>query len=85
MTGIDGELLAERTASVLRHLDRVAAHLPAESAGRSGGDRPGGVDMRTSRSRSPPTYGDALRRLAVAGLLDEGLAARLAAAAGSAT
>ena len=28
--GVDDELLAERTATVLRHLDRVAAHLPAE-------------------------------------------------------
>jgi hypothetical protein len=32
MAGIDRELLAERTASVLRHLDRVAAHLPADPA-----------------------------------------------------
>src|SRR5881398_3325494 len=30
MTGVDRELLAERSASVLRHLDRVAAHLPAD-------------------------------------------------------
>jgi uncharacterized protein YutE (UPF0331/DUF86 family) len=28
--GIDGELLAERAASVLRHLGRVAEHLPEE-------------------------------------------------------
>ncbi len=34
---------------------------------------------------SPPTYGDAFRRLAAAGVLDEELAARLGAAAGSAT
>lgn len=32
MTGIDAELLAERSASVLRHLDRVAEHLPADPA-----------------------------------------------------
>jgi uncharacterized protein YutE (UPF0331/DUF86 family) len=31
---------------------------------------------------SPPTYADAFRRLAAGGVLDEGLAARLAAAAG---
>ncbi|MDQ3353681.1 MAG: DUF86 domain-containing protein [Actinomycetota bacterium] len=29
-SGIDGELLAERAAAVLRHLDRVAEHLPDE-------------------------------------------------------
>lgn len=33
MTGIDRELLAERAAAVGRHLDRVAAHLPADPAG----------------------------------------------------
>lgn len=33
MTGIDRELLAERTAAVVRHLDRVAAHLPADPPG----------------------------------------------------
>lgn len=32
MTGIDRALLAERSAVVLRHLDRVAAHLPADPA-----------------------------------------------------
>lgn len=30
-SGVDRELLAERSAAVLRHLDRVAAHLPAEA------------------------------------------------------
>lgn len=30
--GIDRELLAERAAAVVRHLDRVAAHLPADPA-----------------------------------------------------
>jgi uncharacterized protein YutE (UPF0331/DUF86 family) len=29
-SGIDRELLAERAASVTRHLDRVAAHLPGD-------------------------------------------------------
>jgi uncharacterized protein YutE (UPF0331/DUF86 family) len=29
---VDGELLAERTAAVLAHLDRVAAHLPDDPA-----------------------------------------------------
>lgn len=33
MTGVDRELLGERAAAVLRHLDRVAAHLPADPAG----------------------------------------------------
>lgn len=31
-SGIDRELLAERTATVMRHLDRVATHLPADPA-----------------------------------------------------
>lgn len=32
MTGeLDGEILAERAAAVLRHLDRVAEHLPHEA------------------------------------------------------
>lgn len=31
MPGIDRELLAERTASVQRHIERVAAHLPADA------------------------------------------------------
>jgi uncharacterized protein YutE (UPF0331/DUF86 family) len=30
--GVDRELLAERAATVVRHLDRVAAHLPADPA-----------------------------------------------------
>ncbi|MGH3913221.1 MAG: hypothetical protein ACRDTC_07410 [Pseudonocardiaceae bacterium] len=30
--GIDRELFAERAASVIRHLDRVAAHLPSDSS-----------------------------------------------------
>jgi hypothetical protein len=32
MSPIDRELLAERAAAVLRHLDRVADHLPADPA-----------------------------------------------------
>jgi uncharacterized protein YutE (UPF0331/DUF86 family) len=32
MSSLDRELLAERSASTLAHLDRVAAHLPADSA-----------------------------------------------------
>lgn len=32
MIGIDRELLAERSAAVLRHLDRVADHLPTDPA-----------------------------------------------------
>jgi uncharacterized protein YutE (UPF0331/DUF86 family) len=100
MTGVDRELLAERSASVLRHLDRVATHLPAD---------PGDltplstatdtvilhlwqavqvvIDLAVSTCvrlglGSPSTYGDAFRRLAAAGVLDDELAARLGAAAG---
>lgn len=100
MTAVDRELLAERTAAVRRHLDRVASHLPAD---------PGGlaplssatdtvvlhlwqavqvvIDLAVSTCvrlglGSPPTYGDAFRSLADAGVLDRELAERLARAAG---
>ena len=33
MSAVDRELLAERTAAVRRHLDRVAAHLPTDPDG----------------------------------------------------
>jgi uncharacterized protein YutE (UPF0331/DUF86 family) len=100
MTRIDRELLAERTASVLRHLDRVAAHLPADPADLTPLSTATDtvvlhlwqavqvvIDLGVSTCvrlglGSPPTYGDAFRRLAVAGVLDDGLAARLAGAAG---
>lgn len=100
MTGIDRELLAERAAAVVRHLDRVAAHLPADPAGftplSSATDTvvlhlwqavQVTIDLAVSSCvrlglGSPPTYGDAFRSLAAAGILDAELAARLARAAG---
>jgi uncharacterized protein YutE (UPF0331/DUF86 family) len=100
MNGIDRELLAERTGSVLRHLDRVATHLPADPADLT--QQSGAtdtvvlhlwqavqvvIDLAVSTCvrlglGSPPTYGDAFRKLAAADVLDADLAARLAAAAG---
>lgn len=100
MTGVDRELLAERTASVLRHLDRVAAHLPTDPADLTPLSAATDtvvlhlwqavqvvIDLAVSTCvrlglGSPSTYGDAFRRLAAAGVLDEELAARLGAAAG---
>ena len=100
MTGIDRELLAERTGAVLRHLDRVATHLPADPADLT--PQSGStdtvvlhlwqsvqlvIDLAVSTCvrlglGSPPTYGDAFRKLAAVDVLDADLAARLAAAAG---
>lgn len=98
--GIDQELLAERAAAVLAHLDRVADHLPAD---------PDALRPMTSTTDtvvlhlwqaiqtvidlavatcvrlglgSPPTYGDAFRRLADAHVVADDLAERLARAAG---
>lgn len=98
--GTDRELLAERSAAVLRHLDRVADHLPAD---------PDQLRPMTSTTDSvvlhlwqavqvvidlavsmcvrlglgsPPTYADAFRLLAEAGVLADALADRLARAAG---
>jgi uncharacterized protein YutE (UPF0331/DUF86 family) len=100
ITGIDRELLAERAASVLRHLDRVATHLPAAPADLTPSSTATDsvvlhlwqavqvvIDLAVSTCvrlglGSPPTYADAFRRLSAAGVLDEGVAARLAAAAG---
>ena len=100
MTGVDRELLAERSASVLRHLDRVAEHLPADPSDLTPLSAATDtvvlhlwqavqvvIDLAVSACvrlglGSPPTYGDAFRRLAAAGVLDDALAARLAAAAG---
>ena len=96
----DLELLAERSAAVLRHLDRVAAHLPAEPADlvplTSTTDTvvlhlwqavQVVIDLAVSTCvrlglGSPPTYADAFRQLADAGVLGDGLADRLARAAG---
>ncbi len=100
MTGVDRELLAERAASVLRHLDRVAAHLPAAPADLTPLSPATDTVVLHLRQAvqvvtdlavstcvrlglgSPPTYGEALRRLAAVEVLDDELATRLAAAAG---
>jgi uncharacterized protein YutE (UPF0331/DUF86 family) len=100
MTALDPELLAERVATVERHLGRVADRLPP------GADelRPRTdashavvlhlwqavqvvIDLAVSASLhwklgTPENYGDAFRRLAAAGYLDEELAGRLIRAAG---
>ena len=96
---VDGELLAERTATVLAHLDRVAAHLPSDPADLRPMSSPTDtvvlhlwqaiqvvIDLATASCvrlglGSPPTYGDAFRRLAEAGVLDPQLGTRLARAA----
>jgi uncharacterized protein YutE (UPF0331/DUF86 family) len=96
---VDGELLAERTATVLAHLDRVAAHLPADPTALRPMSSPTDtvvlhlwqaiqvvIDLATATCvrlglGSPPTYGDAVRRLAEAGVLDPQLGTRLARAA----
>jgi uncharacterized protein YutE (UPF0331/DUF86 family) len=101
MTGqIDRELLAERAAAVVRHLDRVADHLPADPDEL----RPLSsatdtvvlhlwqavqvvIDLAVSTCvrlglGSPPTYGDAFRQLAEAGIIADDLAERLGRAAG---
>jgi uncharacterized protein YutE (UPF0331/DUF86 family) len=100
MTGVDRELLAERSGAVLRHLDRVAANLPADPADLTPMSAATDtvvlhlwqavqvvIDLAVSSCvrfglGSPPTYGDAFRRLAAAEVLDAALAARLGAAAG---
>lgn len=100
MTGVDRELLAERAASVTRHLDRVADHLPADPAALTPLSAATDtvvlhlwqavqvvIDLAVSSCvrvglGSPPTYGDAFRTLAAAGVVDAELAARLARAAG---
>ena len=100
MTDVDPSVLAERLASVQRHLRRVADQLP---------ERPEQLVAESSASDAvvlhlwqavqitidlalswcvrsglgaPPTYGDAFRRLAAAGLLEAGLAGRLVRATG---
>ena len=96
---VDGELLAERTATVLAHLDRVAAHLPDDPADLRPMSAPTDtvvlhlwqaiqvvIDLATATCvrlglGSPPTYGDAFRLLADAGVIEAGLAERLARAA----
>ncbi|HEY9415900.1 MAG TPA: DUF86 domain-containing protein [Pseudonocardia sp.] len=97
---VDLELLAERAASVERHLDRVATHLPSEPTEL----RPLSaetdavvlhlwqaiqvvIDLAVSSCvrlglGSPPTYADAFRSLATAGVIDAELGERLGRAAG---
>ena len=100
MTDVDRELLAERAASVQRHLARVADHLPPDAAGLTPLSSATDtvvlhlwqavqivIDLAVSTCvrlglGSPPTYGDAFRQLATAGVLDPALAERLARAAG---
>ena len=97
---LDAELLAERSASVVAHLDRVAAHLPADPSDLTPMSSATDtvvlhlwqavqivIDLAMSTAvrlglGSPPTYGDAFRLLAEAGVIDAGLAERLARAAG---
>lgn len=100
MSPVDRELLAERAAAVLRHLDRVADHLPADPAEL----RPMTsatdtvvlhlwqavqvvIDLAVSTCvrlglGSPPTYADAFRQLAEAGVIPDELAQHLARVAG---
>ncbi len=94
--GIDRELLAERAASVTRHLDRVAAHLPELQPMTAATDTvvlhlwqavQVVIDLAVSSCvrlglGSPPTYADAFGRLAEAGILPVDLSVRLAQAAG---
>jgi uncharacterized protein YutE (UPF0331/DUF86 family) len=100
MTDVDRELLAERAASVERHLSRVADHLPPDAIGLTPLSSATDtvvlhlwqavqivIDLAVSTCvrlglGSPPTYGDAFRQLAAAGVLDPALADRLARAAG---
>ncbi|TQM05947.1 type VII toxin-antitoxin system HepT family RNase toxin [Pseudonocardia kunmingensis] len=100
MSTIDRELLAERAAAVVRHLDRVAEHLPGDPADlrplTSATDTvvlhlwqavQVVIDLAVSTCvrlglGSPPTYADAFRQLADAGVIADELAQRLARAAG---
>ncbi|MDD7941973.1 DUF86 domain-containing protein [Actinomycetospora lutea] len=96
---VDGELLAERTATVLAHLDRVATHLPESADDLRPMSSPTDtvvlhlwqaiqivIDLATATCvrlglGSPPTYGDAFRLLADAGVINPALGTRLARAA----
>lgn len=100
MTALDRGLLADRAGVVLRHLDRVAAHLPADPSElrpqSSGTDTmilhlwqavQVTIDLAVSSCvrlglGSPPTYADAFRLLAEAGVIPRELAGRLVRAAG---
>jgi uncharacterized protein YutE (UPF0331/DUF86 family) len=100
MSALDRDLLAERAATVERHLARVAARLPPDAEDlRPSTDASDAVvlhlwqavqaviDLAVSgclhwKLGTPADYGDAFRRLAAAGYLDEPLAGRLVRAAG---
>ncbi|MBN9792277.1 MULTISPECIES: HepT-like ribonuclease domain-containing protein [unclassified Pseudonocardia] len=93
------ELLAERAATVRRHLDRVRDRLPSDPDGLAPmTDATDAVVLHlwqaiqvvidtavsacvTSGLGSPPTYGDAFRLLGRHGVVETGLANRLARAA----
>ena len=98
--GLDRELLAERSATVLRHLDRVGAHLPPDPADLTSLSSATDtvvlhlwqavqvtIDLAMSSCvrlglGAPGTYAEAFRLLADGGVVDSGLAERLARAAG---
>lgn len=100
MSTIDRELLAERAAAVVRHLDRVEEYLPVDPSDlrplTSATDTvvlhlwqavQVVIDLAVSTCvraglGSPPTYADAFRQLADAGVIADELAQRLARAAG---
>lgn len=100
MSSLDRDLLAERVATVERHLTRVAERLPTDPQSlRPSTDASDAVvlhfwqavqvviDLAVSacmhwKLGTPENYGDAFRRLAAAGYLDEALADRLVRAAG---
>ena len=100
MTGVDRELLAERAASVERHLTRVTDHLPGTPEALTPLSSATDtvvlhlcqavqivIDLAVSSCvrlglGSPPTYGDAFRKLAADGVLGAALAERLVRAAG---
>jgi uncharacterized protein YutE (UPF0331/DUF86 family) len=100
MSGLDRDLLAERVATVERHLARVADRLPRDvDALRPNTDASDAVilhlwqavqvviDLAVScclhwNLGTPENYGDAFRRLAAGGYIDDDLAGRLVRAAG---
>jgi uncharacterized protein YutE (UPF0331/DUF86 family) len=97
---LDRAVLAEKTATVERHLGRVAARLPADAEElQPATDASDAVilhlwqavqvviDLAVSACvaldlGTPANYGEAFRRLAQAGVLDQALAERLTSAAG---
>lgn len=100
MTGFDRAMLAERTATVERHLRRVQERLPSEADRLlPATDASDAVVLHLWQAvqvtidvaiaacvalglGTPATYGDAFRSLAANGHLEQGLAERLARAAG---